>query len=652
MFQIQNGLMKNIKTDSDSIVKYVLMAISTATVLVLFFILIFILNNSTTAIKDIGLWDFLTGNRWKPSEGLYGASSIILGTVLVTLGAIIIAVPLGVGTAIFMSEVANHKIRKILKPAIELFAGIPSVVYGFFGLVTIVPLIAKIFPDQTVSGFGWLTGSILLGIMALPTIVSVSEDALRAVPRTFREASLAMGATRWETTSKVVVPAAISGIASAVILGVGRAVGETMAVMMVTGNSNLVPEPLWNVFSYVRTITATLALEMPEVVVGSTHYSALFLLGLILMVMAFVINLLARYVVKMTERKFSGEKTPERQLRKILGKKGTKQFKIGVVAVVTLTVLYMMLSLFMSATVANFGALGLSVLVLMAHILIKNRSREFRQKLAHLALLGTVLICVAFLIWILGTIFIKALPALSWDFLTQYPKNSGTAGGILPAIVGTIELIIGTAIVALPIGILSGTYLTEYAKKGKFTAVVEQAIDVLNGTPSIVFALFGVAAIVVLLGLGISLIGGCIILAFMILPVIIRTTEEAIRNVPNEIREASYAMGANKWQTTFKVVLPAALGGIMTGSILGLGRAAGETAPIMFTAVVLMKYKLDLDITSPVMALPYHLYYLATEGTADPSMQYATALVLLVIVLAMFLTANLIRERTNKKNQW
>ncbi len=174
----------------------------------------------------------------------------------------------------------------------------------------------------------------------------------------------------------------------------------------------------------------------------------------------------------------------------------------------------------------------------------------------------------------------------------------------------------------------------------------------LNGTPSIVFGLFGVAAIVVLMGLGISLIGGCITLSFMILPVIIRTTEEAIRNVPREIREASYAMGANKWQTTFKVVLPAALGGIMTGSILGLGRAAGETAPIMFTAVVLMKYKLNFDITSPVMALPYHLYYLATEGTADPSLQYATALVLLAIVLAMFLTANYIRERSSKKTQW
>ncbi len=650
MFSFPNGSMKKIKLDSDSIVKYVLMAVSTVAVLVVFFILIFILNNSTTAIKEIGIWDFITGGKWKPSEGLYGASSVILGTLLVTFGAIVIAIPLGVGTAIFMSEVADKKIRKALKPAIEIFAGIPSVVYGFFGLVTLVPLVAKLFPGQTVSGFGWLTGSLLLGIMALPTIVSVSEDALRAVPRTFREASLAMGATRWETTSRVVVPAAISGIASAVILGIGRAVGETMAVMMVTGNSALIPEPLWDVFSYVRTITATLALEMPEVVVGSTHYSALFLLGLILMLMVFAINHLARQVVKMTEKKFRGEHNP--QLRRMLGKKGSKQFRKGCRGILVVIVLYMILSLFVNENEALFGALFLAILVDMARIFVINRTRETKQKLAHWVLFGTAMFCALYLVWILGTIVIGAIPALNWDFLTQYPRSSGTAGGILPAIVGTIELIIGTAIIALPVGILSGTYLTEYSKKGKFSSIVEQAIDVLNGTPSIVFGLFGVAAIVVLMGLGISLIGGCITLSFMILPVIIRTTEEAIRNVPREIREASYAMGANKWQTTFKVVLPAALGGIMTGSILGLGRAAGETAPIMFTAVVLMKYKLNFDITSPVMALPYHLYYLATEGTADPSLQYATALVLLAIVLAMFLTANYIRERSSKKTQW
>jgi phosphate transport system permease protein len=215
----------------------------------------------------------------------------------------VFAIPVGVGSAIFMSEVAPEKVRNILRPVIELFAGVPSVVFGFFGLMVIVPALADLFPDQTPTGFSWLAASILLGFMALPTIISVSQDALEAVPRSYREASLAMGSTRWETTSKIVVPAAMSGILSAIILGIGRAIGETMAVMMVTGNATLVPEPLWNVFSFVRTITSTLALEMPEVVVGSTHYSALFLLGLILMIVTLCISLVAKHAVKAMVKK-------------------------------------------------------------------------------------------------------------------------------------------------------------------------------------------------------------------------------------------------------------------------------------------------------------------------------------------------------------
>ncbi|MCQ2078909.1 MAG: phosphate ABC transporter permease PstA [archaeon] len=632
-------------------VRYLLMAAASASVLILLAILVFITNNSLLALKSTDLLGFLTGNVWKPSEGLYGAGNIILGTLLVTLGSLVFAVPVGIGSAIFMAEVSNAKVRRILKPLVELFAGIPSVVYGFFGLMVLVPALAGLFPEQMPTGFAWLTGSILLGFMALPTIISVAEDALKAVPGTYREASLAVGATRWETTSKVIVPAAISGIASAVILGIGRAVGETMAVMMVTGNSALVPEPLWNVFSFVRTITATLALEMPEVVVGSTHYSALFLLGLVLMLIVLVINLCAKQVVRNVNRKMQGA-NGRSFLRRILGKKDAKRFKRGFSVIATLAVAYMVCSLFLDQAMALALSVVLASVLILVQMFLKRITRSSRQKLMHSATFLCAGLCVIVLSVLLGDIIIKAVPALSWNFLTGYPVDAGKSGGIYPAIVGTLEIIIGTAAIALPLGILSGTYLAEYSKGGRFAQVLEQAIDVLNGTPSIVFALFGVSAIVAILGLGVSLLSGCITLAFMILPVIIRTTEDAIGNVPLQVREASYALGANKWQTTFKIVLPAALGGIMTGAILGLGRAAGETAPVMFTAAVLMRYSVGFNLLEPVMVLPYHLYYLATEGSADPSMQYATALVLLAIVLAMFLVANVVREYSNKKNKW
>jgi len=651
VFRSENGQKEKSSMDSDRTVRYLLAAIASATILIIVAITVFIAGNSIHAITGIDLVGFFTSTEWRPSKDLYGAGGIILGSLLVTLGAMVFAVPIGVGSAIFMSEIAPENIRNRLRPVIELFAGIPSVVYGFFGLMVMVPALANLFPDQTPTGFSWLTGSILLGLMALPTIISVSEDALTAIPRSYREASLAMGATRWETTSRIIVPAAASGIATAIILGLGRAIGETMAVMMVTGNAALVPDPLWNVFSFIRTITATLALEMPEVVVGSLHYSTLFLLGLILMVITLAINLTARFAVKRIADKRVNS-TSKSRIATVIGYRTMNIMKACILPGAVFLIALMISTLFTDVRASLTASVIAAALSIVVRKLSKNISRETMQKLMHTLMLLSVGVCVAILLILLGDIIIKALPAISLDFLTGYPSDAGRSGGILPAIIGTLELIAGTAIIALPIGILSGVYLAEYSKKSRFTTIVENSIEVLNGTPSIVFALFGLSAIVTMMGFGISLISGCVTLAFMILPVIIKTTEDAVANVPPEVREASYALGANKWQTTFKIVLPAALGGIMTGAILGLGRAAGETAPVMFTAAVLMKYSISLDPLDPVMCLPYHLYYLATEGTADPSMQYATALVLLVIVLSMFLLANAIRRHSNKKNMW
>ena len=621
MTNYQDGIVKKSKVDSDAIARYVLMAIASMTVLVLFFIILFIVMNSTGALVDVGLWEFITGGTWKPSSGEYGAVPVLLGTVLVTIGSVAFAVPIGVGAAIYLSEVASERARKILKPAVELFAGIPSVVYGFFGLVVMVPLIGKIFIGQAPTGASWLAGSLLLGIMALPTIISVSEHAIRAVPRSYREASLAMGATRWETTIKIVVPAAISGISAAIILGIGRAIGETMAVMMVTGNAAIVPEPLWNVFSYVRTITATLALEMPEVVVGSTHYSALFVLALFLMLMVLAVSFVARYVVKRTQMKFNPlpnakpgifDKLKTTVPQSLMEHSKSIKDIMGVAIVFVMG--FMVASLFIGTMESLILAFVVSLGIRIALEFGKKIPRMSRQKLAHFTLLLVVGLVVVMLIVIIGEIVVNALPALSWDFLTKFPKNGGTEGGIFPAIVGTLELLLGTAVISLPIGIFAGVYLAEYAGTGKTTNIIRQAIDMLNGTPSVVFGLFGLAALVIFLGFGISLIAGCIVLALMILPVIIRTTEEAVMSVPSELREASRALGATKWQTTIKVVLPSAFGGVITGSILGLGRAVGETAPIMFTAVVMLQTRLSDSIFDPVMALPYHLYYLATEG--------------------------------------
>jgi len=233
----------------------------------------------------------LFGVHWYPTFGLFGTLPLILGSVLVTVTAIGIALPLGVMTAVFVREVAPGWMREVLKPMIEVLAGIPSVVLGFFGMTVIAPLVREVLGAPT--GLTAFTGALVLAYMALPTIISVAEDALDAVPKSYRDAGLAMGATKWQTIWRVVVPAARSGILTAVMLGMGRAIGETMAVMMVTGNAARLPVTLDSLFRPVRTMTATIAAEMGEVAQDSVHYHALFGIGILLFLLTFLINLAA-----------------------------------------------------------------------------------------------------------------------------------------------------------------------------------------------------------------------------------------------------------------------------------------------------------------------------------------------------------------------
>jgi phosphate transport system permease protein len=247
-------------------------------------------------VQENSIASFVSGREWFPTAkpiAQFGILPLLMGTLIVSLGAILIALPFGLACAIYMSEIAKKRRRKIMKPLVELLAGIPSVVYGFFGLIVIVPLIQTLFHLDV--GETALAGSIILGIMALPTIITISEDALRNVPNAMREASLAMGATKWQTIYKVVIPYASSGITTATVLGIGRAIGETMAVLMVTGNAANVT---LNCLKPVRTIPATIAAELGEAPSGGIHFKALFALGCILFLITMSINLYVNFVSK------------------------------------------------------------------------------------------------------------------------------------------------------------------------------------------------------------------------------------------------------------------------------------------------------------------------------------------------------------------
>jgi phosphate transport system permease protein len=263
-------------------------------------IFLFLLREGVPAFYKIPLGN-LFGTRWYPTFDLFGTLPLILGSVMVTMNAILIALPLGVAAAVFVREVAPNWLREILKPLIEVLAGIPSVILGFFGMIAVAPLVRQVLHVPT--GLSAITGSIILAYMALPTIISVAEDALDAVPKSYRDASLAIGATKWQTIWRVVVPAARSGILTAVMLGLGRAIGETMLVMMVTGNAARMPLSPSAAFLPARTMTATIAAEMGEVASGSVHYSALFAIGIILFVITFLVNLTAASAIFQKRRR-------------------------------------------------------------------------------------------------------------------------------------------------------------------------------------------------------------------------------------------------------------------------------------------------------------------------------------------------------------
>jgi len=278
-------------------------------------------------------------------------------------------------------------------------------------------------------------------------------------------------------------------------------------------------------------------------------------------------------------------------------------------------------------------------------------SRRFKERIGFGSLAACTLLAIIPLVGIVGFLIWKGGPALTWEFLTQPPRKFLTEGGIFPAIVGTLGLTLGTVIVALPLGIGTAIYLVEYSKKNFFTSMVRIAIVNLAGVPSVVYGLFGMGLFVLTLGLGRSLVAGALTLGFLTLPVIISTAEEALLAVPDDYRNASLALGATRWQTVRRVVLPAALPSILTGTILGIGRAAGETAPIMFTAAAIYIPGLPSTIFDQVMALPYHLYAVATQIPNVPEdMAFGSAIVLLAIVGGLNLIAVIIRTRMRLKS--
>ena len=384
--------------------------------------------------------------------------------------------------------------------------------------------------------------------------------------------------------------------------------------MMVTGNAPVLALRLASIVSPVRTMTATIAAEMGEVASGSPHYHVLFFIGMLLFLISLIVNVIASAVVfrqRIARREGS---LVSRAVRAARGARFDRQ----------------------RAVPCRFGPAT------------ARPAHRFRAAVADAPWLTVVPIVL-----VMAYVVQRAAPAISWDFLSGLPSDGMRQGGILPAIVGTFYLTLGTAIFSVPLGVAAAIYLAEYAQDNALTRLIRVAIINLAGIPSVVYGLFGLGLFVLFLRFGTSILSASLTLSIMTLPVIISAAEEALRAVPQAFRTVSVSLGGTRWQTIWRIVLPQAVPGILTGVILGLERAAGETAPILFTGAAFFLPRLPNSPLDATMALPYHLFVISTQVPGMPlQIQYGTALVLIGFVLGMNLIATVIRSRARARRQW
>jgi phosphate transport system permease protein len=578
-------------------------------------LLIVLVWRSWLSIEVNGL-AFFTGKVWDPEEShrIFGAAAFIYGTVVSAAIAMLIAVPLGVGTAAFLSEIAPHWLRRLGSFLVEMLAAVPSVVYGFWGMYVLGPALQQLVSwagGPTMGSVGVLPAGIILAIMIVPYVAAVSFDVCRAVPSSQREAALALGATRWQTIRTVVLPYARPGIVGACFIALGRAVGETMAVTMLIGNSPFIPN--WEqlhlfLFSKGDTIASAIANQLPEATY-ELHFSALVELGLVLFLVTIIINSLARLLI--------------RQVGRVGGRTSLKR---------------------------RFAALKPQAADAAMPKPANPRFARLVDRLMTGVLGSCLLLTLGPLFLILGYLFYQGFGALNWEFFVKLPAAvNESGGGMANALLGSAMLVGVATLIAVPVGLLAAIYLAEY--RGRWLGPSVRFIgELLGGVPSIVIGIFAYTVIIQTSRLVFGHAGfygwaGAFALAVMMIPIVMRASEEALKLVPPTMRDASYALGASQWQTVLKVTLPAAVPAIITAVFLAVARVVGETAPLLLTAGSSSRHW----PTSPndwMPALPEFIFRYAMSSSEDwRRMGWAAALVLLGIVMILSFGVRLITGR-------
>ncbi len=595
-----------------------------------------------------GIWGFLTGTEWipQPADGqpVFGALPFIYGTLVTSAIAMALAVPLAIGVALATTVFLPRVLRGPVSAVVDLLAAVPSVVYGLWGILVLVPTLRPAlewvsehngplgFLAGPVTSGSYLLSGMVLAIMVLPIIAAITREVFLTVPVDQQEGAYALGATRWEMVRDAMLPWARSGIVGASALGLGRAVGETIALALLLGN---VPNVGGSLLGPGSTLAGVIALEFGEAF--DVHLAALTALALVLFVIAFIINALARLLVARSSG--GGESLVRRALtNRGLAGLGTIRAR------------------------EQEGGDGLDEPAdepgivepprRLAGLPSVSTSRRVRSYAAE----GTVYLALALALIPLGAILYEivrnGLPAISWDFLTteQPPDAFTPGGGISNALVGTLIMMGIATAVAAPLGVLTALFINDVAAGlgpgfRRIGDAVGFFVDILLGVPSVVVGLTVYLALVLAMG-NFSALAGGIALGIIMFPIVVRATDEILRLVPEAQREAAEALGAPRWRTTVSVVLPAAAPGILTGTMLALARASGEAAPLLFTS--LGWQFLSTDVLAPIAALPQLIFANMVDIQTPESTELAwgAAFVLVAMILFLNLIARLIARFT------
>lgn len=662
------------------------------------------IQQAQPAFQTFGIWGFITGTEWvvSPASGnpVFGALPMIYGTLVTSAIAMIIAIPLAVGVALATTFFLPRRMRSPIAGVIDLLAAVPSVVYGLWGIVIMIPAVnpaftwmtehqmvtlaviiagvlgvSFIFPHGVLRYIGlviaaflatvwlmalvgviarsfrllsgpvlagsYLAAGLVLAVMVLPIITAITREVFVTVPREQEEAAFALGATRWEMVRDAVMPWSRSGIVGASTLGFGRAIGETIAIAILLGNT---PNIGGSIFGGGATLASKIALETGEAT--GLQLNSLAALAVVLFGLALITNIGARSVTRRSPRSGGRSLTERLNLRRAVGEVmpdieiGPDEVNPDAVDTAQPTVATRERPASEPSDTGNP--------LLDSGIVPVAPGRRRRSLFAEIAIYGALVLALIPLGLIIGEIVMQGVQVLSPTFFTGLPPvdPSNTAGaGISNAIVGTAIMVGLATLFAAPLGILTALMMYEASLSGRWGVRISRwmglFIDILLGVPSIVVGMFCYLAIV-LVRHQFDALTGSIALAIIMFPIIVRTCDEVLRLVPTGLSEAALALGAPKWRTALRIVLPAALPGILTGIVLGVARAAGETAPLLFT--VGYSNFMSTNIFGPMASLPYVIYNLIINSRTPQSTQFAwgATLVLVAMILVLNLTARLV----------